>query len=56
MAEPPNLVLLVNVSRSILPICIILFGACCLIYLFKRPNIPGAIFCVCMRGEPGKEA
>ena len=56
MAEPPNLVLQVNVSRSILPTCIILFGACCLIYLFKCPNIPGAMFCVCMRGEPGKEA
>ena len=26
MAEPPNLVLQVNVSRSTLPVCIILFG------------------------------
>ena len=29
MAEPPNLVLQVNVSRSTLPVCIILFMCVC---------------------------
>ena len=40
MAEPPNLVLQVNVSRSTLLVCIILF-----MYV-----------CVCVRREPGNEA
>ena len=40
MAEPPNLVLQVNVSRSTLLVCIILFMH----------------VCVCVRREPGNEA
>ena len=40
MAEPPNLVLQVNVSRSTLLVCIILFVR----------------VCVCVRREPGNEA
>ena len=40
MAEPPNLVLQVNVSRSTLLVCIILFMC----------------VCVCVRREPGNEA
>ena len=40
MAEPPNLVLQVNVSRSTLLVCIILF----------------VCVCVCERREPGNEA
>ena len=42
MAEPPNLVLQVNVSRSTLLVCIILFMCVCV--------------CVCVRREPGNEA
>ena len=40
MAEPSNLVLQVNVSRSTLLVCIILFMC----------------VCVCVRREPGNEA
>ena len=44
MAEPPNLVLQVNVSRSTLLVCIILFMCVCV------------CVCVCVRREPGNEA
>ena len=48
MAEPPNLVLQVNVSISTLLVCIILF-------MIMRVCVCVCV-CVCVRREPGNEA